>query len=97
MCTYWVQNSGLFIQTDGVKKEVLEGMGAYEIMQDGVGKRGQVLCIYMGKKLEEGGYNEIREEFAPLVEKALPRVQPRVVTGYATLLWFTCKVCMYVM
>lgn len=57
------------------------------------------LCLSLGKRLEEGGYKEIREEFAPLVEKALPKVQPRVVTGYATLLWFTSKVniCMYVM
>ena len=58
------------------------------------------LCISLGKKLEEGGYKEIREEFVPPVEKALPRVQPRVVTGYATLLWFTSKVnniCTHVM
>lgn len=40
----------------------------------------------------EGGYKEIRENFAPLVEKVLPSVQPSVVTGYATLLWFTSKI-----
>ena len=30
--------------------------------------------------------------YAPLVERVLPKVQPCVVTGYATLLWFTSKV-----
>ena len=49
------------------------------------------LCIALGNRLEDG-YKEIQEEFAPVVEKVLPRVQPRVITGYATLLWFTSKV-----
>ena len=55
------------------------------------------LCIYLGKKLEEEGYKEIRETYSPLVERVLPKVQPRVVMGYATLLWFTSKVnvCMH--
>ena len=50
------------------------------------------ICIGLGKQLEETGYQEIRESFAPLVQKVLLGVQPRVITGYATLLWFTSKV-----
>ena len=50
------------------------------------------LCIGLGKQLEETGYKEIREEVTPTVQAVLSGVQPRVVTGYATLLWFTSKV-----
>ena len=51
------------------------------------------LCISLGNDLEEGGYDEIRKEYSPLVHNVLAGVQPRVITGYATLLWFTSKVC----
>ena len=47
----------------------------------------------LGNDLEEGGYDEIRKEYSPLVHNVLAGVQPRVITGYATLLWFTSKVC----
>jgi hypothetical protein len=60
----------------------------FEVIKD---KASSCVGISPGQKLE-GGYKEIRENFAPLVEKVLPSVQPSVVTGYATLLWFTSKV-----
>lgn len=50
------------------------------------------LCIGLGDQLEQVGYKDIREHFSPLVEGVLPGVQPRVITGYATLLWFTSQV-----
>ena len=48
-------------------------------------------ALVLEKQLEETGYQEIRESFAPLVQKVLLGVQPQVVTGYATLLWFTSR------
>ncbi len=50
------------------------------------------LCVSLGMTLEETGFREIREKFTPLVQASLKGAQPRVVTGYATLLWFTSKV-----
>ena len=50
------------------------------------------LCIRLGHMLEEEGYKDIRTSYAPTVQEALTGVQPRVITGYATVLWFTSKV-----
>ena len=50
------------------------------------------LCIGLGHALEGGGYEEIRKDYSPLVQNVLMGTQPRVITGYATLLWFTSKV-----
>lgn len=50
------------------------------------------LCIRLGHMLEEEGYKDIRTSYAPSVQQALAGVQPRVITGYATVLWFTSKV-----
>lgn len=50
------------------------------------------MAIGLGKALEEEGYKSIREKYTPLVQNLLPNVQPRVISGYATVLWFTEKV-----
>ena len=50
------------------------------------------MCIGLGHRLEEGGYDEVRTRYVPIVQDVLTGTQPRVISGYATLLWFTSKV-----
>ena len=51
------------------------------------------MAISLGKALDaEGGFKAIRDSYIPFVQESLQNVQPRVISGYATLLWFTEKV-----
>lgn len=50
------------------------------------------MAISLGQALDKDGFKSIREEITPFVQESLPNVQPRVISGYATLLWFTKKV-----
>ena len=50
--------------------------------------------ITLGNVLDEDGFDEIRREFHPFVSKHLSGIcHPRIIFGYATLLWFTSEVC----
>ncbi len=49
--------------------------------------------IALENVLVDEGFVEIESKFIPRVEKALIGALPRVVPGYALLLWFTSKVC----
>lgn len=51
--------------------------------------------ISLGAILEKDGFDEIRDTFVPRVQLVLPGVFPRIVPGYATLMWFTSKVICY--
>lgn len=46
----------------------------------------------MGKVLADGGISEI-QNLLPCVQQRLPSTDPRLVLGYACLLFFTKKVC----
>lgn len=45
-------------------------------------------AIRMGKKFSNGGVQEIAQRILPLTRTLLPKVDPRLSTGYATLLYF---------
>lgn len=49
-------------------------------------------AIKLGEVLEEEGFQCIRREFVPVVQEILQECQPRIISGYATVLWFTSKV-----
>ena len=50
--------------------------------------------IQLGHEIKERGFDEIRREMYPFVKNALGGVcHPRVIVGYAIMLWFTYKVC----
>ena len=49
-------------------------------------------AIKLGEVLEEEGFQCIRREFVPAVQRILHDCQPRIISGYATVLWFTSKV-----
>ena len=50
--------------------------------------------ITLGNVLDENGFDEIRREFHPFVSKHFSGIcHPRIIFSYATLLWFTSKVC----
>jgi hypothetical protein len=49
-------------------------------------------AVRLGEVLEEEGFLCIRREFVPVVQKTLQDCQPRIISGYATVLWFTSKV-----
>ena len=48
--------------------------------------------VSLGKALQEEGFKEIRNEYVPRIQEALGGILPRVIPGYATLMWFTAKV-----
>ena len=49
--------------------------------------------ISLEKMLKDKGFSEIEDKLVARVEQLLPGVIPRVIPGYAMLLWFTSKVC----
>ena len=48
--------------------------------------------VSLGSELERDGFEQIKKIFIPKVQELLQGVLPRVITGYATLMWFTSKV-----
>ena len=53
------------------------------------------MAINLGKVLEEEGFQSIRRDFVPAVQEVLRDCQPRIISGYATVLWFTSKVSIF--
>ena len=63
-----------------------------ELMKDATSSIG--FSISLGEKFLQEGINNIDESIFPRLKEMLPKgVWPRVVPGYATLLWFTEQVC----
>ena len=52
-------------------------------------------AINLGKVLEEEGFQSIRCDFVPAVQEVLCNCQPRIISGYATVRWFTSKVSIF--
>ena len=51
-------------------------------------------AISLGEKFVKEGIQDINKNIFPRLKAMLPEgVWPRVVPGYATLLWFTEQVC----
>lgn len=50
-------------------------------------------AIKLGSLLDNEGFGQIRAEYVPMLQDVLgDQCQPRVISGYATVLWFTAKV-----
>jgi len=52
--------------------------------------------VSLGDMLEREGFEEIMATFVPKLQLLLQGVQPHVIPGYATLMWFTSKVILFV-
>ena len=53
-------------------------------------------AVSLGKVFRESGRDEIASRMRPLMQQLLPFVDPRLITGYAVLLYFCEKVCIKV-